>query len=69
MSHAEKCPVCCGKGYISPDVQTSYSAPIPNKTCHGCGGQGWVTVQDNIGLGGTVVGGQSYSVPTAWKKD
>ena len=30
--HAEKCPVCNGSGRYE------------EKTCHGCGGLGWVTV-------------------------
>jgi len=35
MSHAEICPVCKGKGKID------------DKPCHGCGGLGWITIQDN----------------------
>lgn len=34
MAHAEKCPVCNGKGKID------------DKTCHGCGGTGWIVIQD-----------------------
>ena len=49
MSHAERCPVCGGSGKF-PD--NPYEFGIPNstlvspslKTCHGCGGTGWVTV-------------------------
>jgi len=33
--HAEKCPVCCG------DKEKS-------KNCQGCGGKGWVQVEDSI---------------------
>ena len=32
MSDARLCPVCSGKGKYK------------EKTCHGCGGQGWVIV-------------------------
>lgn len=35
MNHAELCPVCQGHGKVAGF-----------KTCHGCCGIGWVTVQD-----------------------
>lgn len=41
--HAEICPVCKGKGLIVDEYSTS---SWPTKTCHGCGGSGWVTVPD-----------------------
>ncbi len=46
MSHAEICPVCHGSGKIPPhdDGQTT-AVPLP-VTCHGCGGSGWVTIED-----------------------
>jgi len=45
MAHAEKCPVCHGTGKIT---KGGWHAGTPlKKTCHGCGGKGWVTVQDN----------------------
>ena len=51
MNHAEKCPVCGGSGKIlnnSPpyykDSATSIEPPFT--ACNGCGGSGWVTVQD-----------------------
>jgi hypothetical protein len=34
--HAEKCPVCEGKGVVPPEEVA---------ICHGCGGKGWVEVQ------------------------
>ncbi len=34
MAQAVICPVCLGKGKIDEE------------TCHGCGGKGWVEVQD-----------------------
>ena len=36
MTHAEKCPVCNGKGKVKKE------------TCYGCLGYGWVTVQDQL---------------------
>lgn len=33
MAHAEICPVCKGER--------------DGKPCHGCGGKGWVTIEDN----------------------
>ncbi len=43
MSHAEKCPVCDGRGTIPNNTNTTDASP---KTCHGCDGRGWVTVND-----------------------
>ena len=53
MSHAEKCPVCHGKGYQSNVTygypQTTGGQPIQGQnTCIGCGGKGWVTVEDSL---------------------
>ena len=48
MTHAEKCPVCYGKGVLSRDDYTTTTARIPrDQTCHGCNGKGWVTVNDD----------------------
>ena len=46
MSKAQTCPVCMGKGkvYNSESLEKTYQEK--EKTCHGCGGKGWVTVQD-----------------------
>jgi hypothetical protein len=52
MSHAEKCPVCGGTGEVFKETGTS--AGKAATACHGCGGRGWVEVQD---------GAQYYSVP------
>jgi len=41
--HAEKCPVCCGTGKIANDGKTTDAT---DKVCHGCGGKGWVTVEN-----------------------
>ena len=44
MSRAQKCPVCGGTGKIvDQDDGPSTAAPQP-RTCHGCGGKGWVQV-------------------------
>jgi hypothetical protein len=48
MAHTEKCPVCKGSGQlITSNFGTTSLIPI-TKTCHGCVGLGWVTVQDEI---------------------
>lgn len=41
MAHAEICPVCAGRGLIH---SAGTSGTMPDTTCHGCGGKGWVTV-------------------------
>ena len=45
--HAEKCPLCFGKGTLPVNYKGEW---IPRyseqKTCHGCNGRGWVTVED-----------------------
>lgn len=42
--HAEKCPVCDGKGTL-PDY-SAYSTFTAEVMCHGCNGLGWVQVSD-----------------------
>ncbi len=47
MAHAETCPICNGSGKIAirgGKLDTTALAS-PTKTCHGCGGTGWVTVK------------------------
>lgn len=48
LSHAEICPVCRGTGKytIYNTYVNSTFTPYSEQTCHGCGGKGWVTVQD-----------------------
>ena len=63
MSHSEICPVCNGKGKKQVfNMTTASTAPIL-ETCNGCGGCGWVTVQDSdyvYGLsGGTITNPKS----------
>lgn len=40
----ETCPVCWGKGKLPDDGKTT---AVIERTCHGCGGKGWVTVQEH----------------------
>lgn len=47
MTHAEICPVCNGKGQIQIDKSKS-AINMFNITCHGCNGQGWITLSDEI---------------------
>lgn len=45
-AHAEICPVCGGSGCLPTTNDYSSSAKdTPHKTCHGCGGCGWITVR------------------------
>jgi DnaJ-class molecular chaperone len=37
------CPVCGGRGNIR-DEHDMQTAGLLEKTCHGCGGRGWVEV-------------------------
>lgn len=43
-SHAEKCPVCNGRGTVWPSA--IHSGTTSTQDCHGCCGWGWVTVGD-----------------------
>ncbi len=49
MSHAETCPVCFGQGTVQAGITHDGTAVRTDKqkTCHGCGGRGWVTVPDS----------------------
>ena len=40
MARAEKCPICEGEGKLVGLL------PEDKHTCHGCGGKGWVEIQD-----------------------
>jgi len=47
MAHSETCPLCGGSGKLKlAGGKPAEQEDIFAKTCHGCGGQGWVTVQD-----------------------
>ena len=44
--HAERCPICSGTGvYVPPPNPYTREVAIP-RTCHGCQGKGWVSVED-----------------------
>ncbi len=48
MSQAVVCPVCSGAGkYYEPPHKDS-SGIGTDRTCHGCGGRGWVEVEAEI---------------------
>ena len=43
---AQLCPVCNGSGTIAiPPPKDSTSNIWGSKTCHGCGGKGWIVVE------------------------
>ena len=56
MSHSEICPVCGGTGIFECVQYEQLNAPYPfvtgpiksysKRTCHGCQGKGWITVED-----------------------
>ena len=48
MAHAERCPICYGKGKVEKEEsKRNYMGQIPEfVNCHGCGGRGWVEVSD-----------------------
>ena len=41
--HAERCPICYGKGVVYGVAETG---AYPTTTCYGCQGKGWVSVED-----------------------
>lgn len=46
MAHAEQCIICKGKGAIV-DATKSAQQSDGRVACHGCGGKGWVQIDDN----------------------
>lgn len=53
MAHSERCPVCegSGKGVLAWTEGSAAMGEVGNSVlrhypCHGCGGKGWVTVED-----------------------
>jgi hypothetical protein len=48
--HVEKCPVCDGAGKLAPQLDRETTAPSVEPPCHGCGGKGWVVVDDTAPL-------------------
>ena len=51
MSHAERCPVCWGAGWVGANLPAGTTSSPVLVTCHGCGGKGWVTVKDRESVG------------------
>lgn len=57
-THAEKCPVCDGKGSLGAiemgatnDVELKKLCTMgPWPKCHGCAGKGWIAVEDSVQL-------------------
>lgn len=47
MAHAEKCPICEGKGKIHGMNTDGQGMPL-HETCHGCNGKGWVEISDYV---------------------
>jgi len=43
MARAVVCPICSGTGTIVEGGYATTAGPL-KKTCHGCGGKGWVEV-------------------------
>ena len=41
--HKTTCPICNGEGQVKDKRNPS---PDAMKQCHGCGGTGWITVQE-----------------------
>lgn len=44
---AQLCPVCNGTGEVRNTELSSVSSSPFTKVCHGCHGQGWVSVADS----------------------
>ena len=62
--HAEKCPICGGRGSIHEYGWQGKSTACDDKehVCHGCNGKGWVEVTDTE----TVSISASYIPPWAF---
>lgn len=45
---AELCPVCSGSGQVRDQNLGQITAAPEPKTCHGCGGRGWVETATTI---------------------
>lgn len=60
MKHAEICPVCNGTGLYKEYLKEQTTiGPISIKTCHGCNGKGWVTIDDTTPFIPNYYGGNS----------
>jgi len=51
MNHAERCPVCGGRGKLPPELgeEVNGTGELVRfvNLCHGCDGKGWVVVPDD----------------------
>jgi DnaJ-class molecular chaperone len=62
MSHAEKCPVCNGKGLVAAGFYIPRSDSTPRliqtdtepETCRSCKGKGYVSADDDLPLSMTI---------------
>ena len=56
MNHSEICPVCNGTGLYKEYLDyVSTTGPVSVRTCHGCNGKGWVTVNDGRSITGSTI--------------
>ncbi len=46
MAKAQLCPICGGRGTVRTEDSEWSTAPPQTKPCYGCGGKGWVSVDD-----------------------
>ena len=60
MAHAEKCPICEGRGKYWPE---GWCASEP-ADCYGCDGKGWIEVRD--GVFPLIDPNPTGTVPQAW---
>ena len=70
MAHAEKCPVCEGRGLVKGPIKHKDAVLPPMLTCHGCGGTGWVEVRDKreAALGEVRWTPDKYNRALIWKE-
>ena len=53
---AQLCPVCNGAGKLDTQTLGTTGVVPVMKTCHGCGGKGWVAVAEDRPLMGELSG-------------
>ena len=47
MNHAERCPVCNGRGVVKPGFYNlGDTTSLAIETCRSCGGKGYIIVPD-----------------------
>jgi len=47
MKSVHQCPVCHGTGKFTGPINFGTTSDPLEKTCHGCGGKGWVVIGKN----------------------